>query len=108
MSRFSSELKPSFSSALSSIMAQPGIVLFSLLRRMIFFNRANLAAWCLDIRQGRARPALLKGRYFLLPLIYLVESFFPDTVDSGVGKTVYRILIVDKSTKSVVRKTARF
>ena len=43
--------------------------LLSLLRRIIFFSRASLAAWCLEVRQGRARPALLKCRYFLLPLI---------------------------------------
>ena len=30
---------------------------------------ANLEAWCLEVRQGSARPALLKGRYFLLPLM---------------------------------------
>ena len=27
------------------------------------------AAWCLEVRQGSARPALLEGRYFLLPLM---------------------------------------
>ena len=36
-----------------------------------------------------------------------IESLFPGTVDPGVVKTVYRVLVVDKSTKSVVRKTAR-
>jgi hypothetical protein len=69
MSQFLRELKPSFSIAVLSIMAKPGIVLLSFLRRIMFLSRASLAAWCLKVRQGRARPALLKGRYFLLPLI---------------------------------------
>ena len=54
------------------IRAHPGRVLFSRCSNKIFFNKATLDPWCREVRQGIERPALLFGRYILLPFMIVL------------------------------------
>ena len=62
-------MKPIRLSALIKIKAQPRRVLFSRCNSKMFLSRATLKPWCLEVRPGIESPALLCGRYLLLPFI---------------------------------------
>ena len=69
LSKTSKEVKPFRLSALIKIKAQPGRVLFSRCNSKMFLSRGTLEPWCLEVRHGIESPALLCGRYLLLPFI---------------------------------------
>ena len=77
MSSVSREVKPIRLRALVMIKAHPGSVLFSRCSSKMFFNKATLEPWCLEVRQGIESPALLLDRYLLLPfMIFLIWANF--------------------------------
>ena len=56
ISKASKEVKPIRLRALIKIIAQPGRVLFSRCSSKMFFSKATLELWCLEVRQGIESP----------------------------------------------------
>ena len=69
ISKTSKEVNPISLRALIMIRAQPGRVLFSRCSSKMFLSRATLEPWCLEVKHGIESPALLCGRYLLLPFM---------------------------------------
>ena len=97
ISKTSKEENPIRLSALIMIRAQPGRVLFSRCSSKMFLSKATLELWCLEVRHGIASPALLCGRYLLLPLmIFLLwANLSRETVPSqtsDMGKKAVSVL----------------
>jgi hypothetical protein len=84
ISNVSREVKPIRLRALVRIRAQPGRVRLSRCSSRMFFNRETLELWCLEVRHGIDRPALLDGRYLLLPfMIFLLWANLSNTFCMG-------------------------